>query len=107
MNNLILGAIAGIGGLCLIVVMSYESGFHDGKVETQLEAGKQMAKNQVINKKNNEIKYKEAESRIHEIKKVESSINKLQIVYKYIPINTVCKLESQAVIEINNNLRSK
>jgi len=60
-----------------------------------------------IDKKNNEIKYKEAESRIHEIKKVESSINKLQIVYKYIPINTVCKLESQAVIEINNNLRSK
>ena len=107
MNNLILGAIAGIGGLCLIVVMSYKSGFHDGRVEQQLEAGKQMAKNQVINKKNNEIKYKEAESRIHEIKKVESSINKLQIVYKYIPINPVCKLESQAVIEINNNLRSK
>jgi ABC-type lipoprotein release transport system permease subunit len=107
MNNLILGAIAGIGGLCLIVVMSYESGLHDGKVEMQLEAGKQMVKAKEIDKKNNEIKYKEAESRIHEIKKVESSISNLQIVYKYIPVNTVCKLESQAIIEINNNLRSK
>jgi hypothetical protein len=107
MNNLILSAIAGIGGLCFIVVMSYESGLHDGRVEQQLEAGKQMVKNQVIDKKNNEIKYKESESRIREIKKVESSISNLQIVYKYIPVNTVCKLESQAIIEINNNLRSK
>ena len=59
MNNLILSAIAGIGGLCFIVVMSYESGLHDGRVEQQLEAGKQMVKNQVIDKKNNEIKYKD------------------------------------------------
>jgi len=83
MNDLTLGVIAGVGALSLLL----------------------FAKE--IDKKNNEIKYKESESRIREIKKVESSISNLQIVYKYIPINTVCKLESQAVIEINNNLRSK
>jgi len=80
MNNLTLGVIAGIGALSLLLFSAYEAGKYDAKTEL---------------------------SRIHEIKKVESSINKLQIVYKYIPINTVCKLESQAVIEINNNLRSK
>ncbi len=107
MNNLTLGVIAGIGALSLLLFSAYEAGKYDAKTELLIETNKLMAKAKEIDKKNNEIKYKEAESRIHEIKKVESSINKLQIVYKYIPINTVCKLESQAVIEINNNLRSK
>jgi len=107
MNNLTLGVIAGIGALSLLLFSAYEAGKYDAKTELFIETSKLMAKAKEIDKKNNEIKYKESESRIREIKKVESSISNLQIVYKYIPINTVCKLESQAVIEINNNLRSK
>jgi ABC-type lipoprotein release transport system permease subunit len=101
-NNLILGAIAGIGGLCLIVVMSYESGFHDGKVETQLEAGKQMAKNQVINK-NNDIDSNNIASVVMGANKLlyNNLINNTETIVQLVPINSKCDFKSSIVNNIN------
>jgi hypothetical protein len=58
--------------------MSYESGFHDGRVETQLEAGKQMAKQTA---KNQIVQVKQGNVNINTAKLIESQ----SIKYIYIP----------------------
>ena len=102
MNNLILGAIAGIGAVCLIVVMSYESGLHDGRVEQQLEAGKQMAKNAEITQ-NNDIDSNNIASVVMGANKLlyNNLINNTETVVQLVPINTKCDFESNIVNNIN------
>jgi len=102
MNNLILGAIAGIGSLCLIVVMSYESGVHDERVRQEVLAGKQMAKNQVITQ-NNDTDSNNIASVVMGANKLmyNSLITNTETVVQLVPINTKCDFESNVVTDIN------
>ena len=78
MNNLIIGAIAGIGAVCLIVVMSYESGVHDERVICQNQQLEQRAEQDAQDKKQQS---KQDNVNINTAKLIESQ----PIKYIYIP----------------------